>query len=57
MRRGDALETPSALPVDLQRPAAGPALSREILDSGQRRLTEELARLEGGGATEVEAPR
>jgi hypothetical protein len=47
LRSCDAWETNRLLPEDLQRPAAKPALPREILDAVQRLLTEELARLDG----------
>jgi hypothetical protein len=47
LRRRDAWETNRLLPAELQRPAAWPALPREILDAVQRLLTEELARLDG----------
>jgi hypothetical protein len=50
LRRGDAWETNVLLPAELQRPLAPPVLPREILDSVQRMLTEELARLDGAGA-------
>jgi hypothetical protein len=46
-RRCDAWETNRLLPVELQRPAVGPALPRELLDAVQRMLTEELVRLDG----------
>ena len=51
LRRWDAWETNALLPDDLQRPVATPVLPREALDSLERMLTEELARLDGRAAT------
>jgi hypothetical protein len=45
--RWDAWETNALLPEALQRPLARPDVHRAALDGLQRRLTEELARLDG----------
>jgi hypothetical protein len=47
LRRWDAWETNLLLPEELRRPVVRPVLHREGLDSLQRMLTEELARLDG----------